>query len=77
MSPAPVAVFALAFAAGRWWLSRKGTPAGAAGIGLLATLLLLAGGPLTQGSLAVLYAVQRLMASTDALGEGASVLGKV
>jgi hypothetical protein len=67
----------LAFAAGRWWISRNGSPAGAAGIGLLAVFMLLAGGPLTQGTLAVLFAVQRLMAATDALGEGATVLGKI
>jgi hypothetical protein len=77
LSPAPVAALALAVAAGRWWLARNGSPAGAAGIGLTAGMVLLAGGPLTQGTLAVLWAVQRLLAATDALGEGASVLGKI
>ena len=66
---------AIAAAAGigvaQWWLSRQGTPAGAAGVGLTVGLVGLAGGPMTLTVLAALAAVADLLAVTDALGTGA------
>ena len=74
-SLAPAAL-AVAVAAGRWWLARKGSPWQAAGAGLAAGATLLAGGPLARTALAVLLAVHRLLAATDALGDGAEALDK-
>ena len=66
---------AIAAAAGigvaQWWLSRQGTPASAAGIGLAVGLVGLAGGPLILTVLAALAAIADLLAVTDALGTGA------
>jgi hypothetical protein len=70
------AALAVAVAAGRWWLARNGSPWGAAGAGLAAGTAVLAGGPLAQSALAVLLAVHRLLAATDALGDGADTLGR-
>ena len=74
-SLAPAAL-AVAVAAGRWWLARRGSPWQAAGAGLAAGATLLAGGPLARTALAVLLAVHRLLAATDALGDGAEALDK-
>ena len=68
------AALAVAVAAGRWWLARKGSPWQAAGAGLAAGATLLAGGPAVRTALAVLLAVQRLLAAADALGDGAEIL---
>lgn len=76
-SPAPAAVLAIGVAASQWWLSGKGSPWTATGVGLAAALVLLAGGPLTRSALVVLLALQRLMVASGALGEGASFLGKI
>ena len=66
------AALAVAVAAGRWWLARRGgSPLGAAGAGLAAGTALLAGGPAARSALAVLLAVHRLLSAADALGEGA------
>ena len=74
-SLAPAAL-AVAVAAGRWWLARKGSPWQAAGAGLAAGATLLAGGPMARTALAVLLAVHRLLAATDALGDGAEALDR-
>jgi hypothetical protein len=71
------AALAVAVAAGRWWLARRGSPWQAAGAGLAAGATLLAGGPMARTALAVLLAVHRLLAATDALGDGAEILDKV
>jgi len=68
------AALAVAVAAGRWWLARRGSPWQAAGAGLAAGATLLAGGPAVRTALAVLLAVQRLLAAADALGDGAEIL---
>jgi hypothetical protein len=68
------AALAVAIAASQWWLARRGSPWGAAGAGLAAGATLLAGGPLARTALAVLLAVHRLLAATDALGDGARTL---
>lgn len=73
----PEAALALAWTAGRWWLARRGSPLGAAGVGLAAGAALMAGGPLAQTSLAVLWAVHRLLAATDAIGDGAKALDRI
>ena len=79
--PAPTeslapAALAVAVAAGRWWLAKKGSPWQAAGAGLAAGATLLAGGPMARTALAVLLAVHRLLAATDALGDSAEVLDR-
>jgi hypothetical protein len=74
-SLAPAAL-AVAVAAGRWWLAKKGSPWQAAGAGLAAGATLLAGGPMARTALAVLLAVQRLLSATDALGDAADVLDR-
>jgi hypothetical protein len=74
--PIGPAALAVSVAAGRWWLARRGSPWGAAGAGLAAGATLLAGGPMARTALAVLMAVQRLLAATDALKEGAEALDR-
>jgi len=74
-SIAPAAL-AVAVAAGRWWLARRGSPWQAAGAGLAAGATLLAGGPMARTALAVLLAVHRLLAATDALGDGAEAVDR-
>jgi hypothetical protein len=74
--PIGPAALAVAVAAGRWWLARRGSPWQAAGAGLAAGATLLAGGPLARTALAVLLAVHRLLAATDALGDGAEALDR-
>jgi hypothetical protein len=70
------AALAVAVTAGRWWLSRNGSPLGAAGAGLAAGTAILAGGPLAQSTVALLLALYRLLAATDALGDSADALGR-
>jgi hypothetical protein len=70
------AALALAVAAGRWWLAKRGSPWQAAGAGLAAGATLLAGGPMARTALAVLLAVHRLLAATDALGDAAGALDR-
>jgi hypothetical protein len=70
------AALAVAVAAGRWWLARKGSPWQAAGAGLAAGATLLAGGPMARTALAVLLAVHRLLAAADALGDSAELLDR-
>jgi hypothetical protein len=74
--PAAVAL-AVALAAGRWWLARKGSPLAAAGVGLVAGATLLGGGPLARAALTVLWAVDRLLSSTAILGNGARAIERV
>jgi hypothetical protein len=71
------AALAVAVAASQWWLAKRGSPWGAAGAGLAAGATLLAGGPMARTALAVLLAVHRLLAATDALGDGAKALDAV
>jgi hypothetical protein len=70
------AALAVAVAAGRWWLARRGSPLQAAGAGLAAGAALLAGGRAVRTALAVLLAVHRLMSATDALGDAAETLDR-
>ena len=76
--PDPVgpAALAVAVAAGRWWLARRHSPWQAAGAGLAAGAAVWAGGPLAKTAVAVLLAVHRLLAATDALGEGADAVDR-
>jgi hypothetical protein len=74
--PIAPAALAVAVAAGRWYLARHGSPWGAAGAGLAAGAALVAGGPVARTALAVLLAVHRLLAVTDALGDGAEALDR-
>ena len=71
------AALAMALSAGRWWLVRRRSPWGAAGVGLAVGGALLAGGPVARSIIAILWAVHRLMAATDALGDGAKALDRV
>ena len=75
--PIGLAALAVAVAASQWWLARRGSPWGAAGAGLAAGATLLAGGPMARTALAVLLAMHRLLAATDALGDGAKALDVV
>jgi hypothetical protein len=52
---------------GRWWLARKGSVAAAVGLGVLATGLGLAGGPVARAALAVLAAATDLLTAESAL----------
>jgi hypothetical protein len=70
------AALAVAVAAGRWWLARRGSPWQAAGAGVAAGAALLAGGPAARSALAVLLAVHRLLSATDALGEAADAVDR-
>jgi hypothetical protein len=72
--PVGPAALAVAVAAGRWWLHRRHSPWQAAGAGLAAGAAVLAGGPAARTALAVLLAVHRLLAATDALRDGAKAL---
>jgi hypothetical protein len=71
------AALAMVLTAGRWWLVRRRSPWGAAGVGLAVGGALLAGGPVARSVLGVLWAVHRLVAATDALGDGARALDRV
>jgi hypothetical protein len=74
--PSPEVALAVALAAGRWGLGRRGSKRGAAVAGLAAGAALLAGGPAVRTALGVLWAVDRLLAATDALGDGARALDR-
>jgi hypothetical protein len=52
---------------GRWWLARKGTVTTAVGVGVLATALGLAGGPLARAALAVLASAADVLTAETAL----------
>lgn len=71
------AALAVAVAAGRWWLGRRGSAWQAAGVAVAAAATLAGGGPVAQTVLGVLWAAHRLRAATDALGDGARALGRV
>jgi hypothetical protein len=71
------AVLAMALTAGRWWLIRGRSPWSAAGVGLAVGGALLAGGPAANAVLGIVWAVHRLMAISDALGEGSKSLDRV
>jgi hypothetical protein len=64
--PAAAAV-ALGVNVGRWWLTRQGTVPAAVGLGILATALGLAGGPVARAALAVLAAATDVLAAESAL----------
>ena len=74
--PVGPAALAVAVAAGRWWLARRHSPWQAAGAGLAAGAAVWAGGPVARTALAVLLAVHRLLAATDALRDGAEALDR-
>ena len=77
LDPKTMAALVLAVSAGRWWRSRQGTTWGAFGIGMAVIGTAFGGGPLAQAALGVLWAVYRLLAATDALGDGARTLGRL
>ena len=64
--PAAAAI-AVGVNVGRWWLARKGTVAAAVGLGVLATGLGLAGGPVARAALAVLAAASDVLTAEAAL----------
>ncbi|MBA4192657.1 MAG: hypothetical protein C0467_32215 [Planctomycetaceae bacterium] len=64
--PAATAV-AVGVHVGRWWLARQGTVSTAVGVGVLATALGFAGGPLARAALAVLAAATDLLTAESAL----------
>jgi len=64
--PAAAAI-AVGVNVGRWWLARKGTVAAAVGLGVLATGLGLAGGPVARAALAVLAAATDVLVAEAAL----------
>ncbi len=64
--PAAAAV-AVGVNVGRWWLARKGSVPAAIGLGVLATGLGLAGGPVARAALAVLAAAADLLVAESAL----------
>ena len=71
--PAPIAIAAAVHAV-RWWLGRRGTLAGAVGLGLGVGVLGLTGGAIVRYALAALTAAADLLAVTDALDAGAARL---
>ena len=76
--PPPAAtVLAVALAAGKWWLARSGTPWGATALGVAVAGAVLTGGPVARAAVAVLWAANRLLTATDALGDGAKALDRV
>lgn len=64
----PAAAVAVGVTVGRWWLARNGTVAAAVTLGVLATGLGLAGGPVARAALAVLAAAGDVLAAEAALG---------
>ena len=76
--PPPAAtVLAVALTAGKWWLGRAGSPLGATALGVAVAGAVLTGGPVARAAVAVLWAANRLLAATDALGDGAKALDRV
>lgn len=63
----PAAAVAVGVTVGRWWLAREGSIGTAVGLGVLATSLGFAGGPLARAALAVLAAVGDLLAAESSL----------
>jgi hypothetical protein len=63
-----------AVTAGRWWLARRGSPAGAAAIGVLVLVATLVGGPAARAGVAVLSAAADIAAAADALGTASARL---
>jgi hypothetical protein len=74
--PAASVALALGVTAGWWWLGRRGSGWGAAGVGLAVASAVLAGGPASRAALGVLWAALRLLAVTAALGDGAEALDR-
>jgi hypothetical protein len=68
---APIAIAAAVHAV-RWWLGRRGTVAGAVGLGLGIGVLGLTGGAIVRCALAALTTAADLLAVTDALDAGAA-----
>jgi hypothetical protein len=76
--PPPMATaVAMALTAGKWWLGRAGSPLGATALGVAAAGIILAGGPAARAILAIVLATHKLLAATDALGDGAKALDRV
>ena len=70
-------VLAVALTAGKWWLGRAGSPLGATALGVAVAGAVLTGGPVARAAVGVLWAAHRLLAATDALGDGARALDRV
>ena len=70
---APIALAAAVHVV-RWWLGRRGTLAGAVGLGLGVGVLGLTGGAIVRCALAALTTAADLLAVTDALDAGAARL---
>ena len=70
-------VVTVALTAGKWWLGRAGSPLGATALGVAVAGAVLAGGPVARAAVAALWAAHRLLAATDALGDGAKALDRV
>jgi hypothetical protein len=64
--PTSVAI-AVGVNVGRWWLARKGTVTAAVGVGVLATALGLAGGPIARAAVAVIAAATDVLTAESAL----------
>ncbi|VTT98794.1 unnamed protein product [Gemmataceae bacterium] len=61
------AAIAVGVNVGRWWMAKKGTVAAAVVLGVLATGLGLAGGPVARATLAVLAAASDVLTAESAL----------
>ena len=70
------AALAMALTAGRWWLVQHARPGEPPESGWPWAERLLAGGPVAQTVLGVLWAVHRLLVATDALGDSAKALDR-
>jgi hypothetical protein len=75
--PPLATVLAVALTAGKWWFARSGTPWGATALGVAVAGAVLTGGPVARAAVAALWAAHRLLAATDALGDGAKALDRV
>ena len=76
-TPAGLGAAAAGLSAGHWWLGRRGSVLEAVVVGLGVALAVLAGGPLARAGAAVVSAAADVSAATDALGTGATRLGRL
>jgi hypothetical protein len=63
-----------AVTAGRWWLARRGSPAGALAVGTLVLVATLVGGPAARAGASALAAAADIAAAADALGTASNRL---
>jgi hypothetical protein len=73
-APAVPAAVAAGVYLARWWVGRRGTLLGAAGLGLGVGLLGVVGGPVLRAAIAALAAAADILSATAALGSGAARL---